>query len=45
MLDEYYYLHGWDRETSFPREETLRALDLGKYINTLKEKGKIPEGP
>ena len=43
MLDEYYNLHGWDPETSFPREETLRALELDKYIDILNEKGKIPE--
>jgi aldehyde:ferredoxin oxidoreductase len=42
MLDEYYSLHGWDPETSFPREETLRALELDKYIDILNEKGKIP---
>ena len=42
MLDQYYELHGWDPETSFPREETLRALELEKYIDILKEKGKIP---
>jgi aldehyde:ferredoxin oxidoreductase len=42
MLDEYYSLHGWDPETSFPKEETLRALELDKYIDLLNEKGKIP---
>ena len=42
MLDEYYGLHGWDPETSFPRRETLGALGLNKYITILEEKGKIP---
>jgi len=40
MLEEYYGLHGWDPETSFPKEETLRALDLGKYVDILGKKGK-----
>lgn len=41
MLGEYYRLHGWDVETSFPKEQTLRTLGLGKYINILGEKGKL----
>jgi aldehyde:ferredoxin oxidoreductase len=40
MLDEYYCLHGWDTETSFPREETLRALGLEKYADILGRRGK-----
>jgi aldehyde:ferredoxin oxidoreductase len=27
-LDEYYDLHGWDRETGVPKEETLERLGL-----------------
>ena len=31
MLDEYYDLHGWDRETSYPKRQTL--IDLGlEYV-------------
>jgi aldehyde:ferredoxin oxidoreductase len=29
LLDEYYALRGWDRETGRPTPETLRALGLG----------------
>ncbi len=29
MLDEYYRLHGWDRESGRPTEATLRQLGLG----------------
>lgn len=28
MLDDYYNLHGWDKETSWPKAETLEYLDL-----------------
>ena len=28
MLDEYYELHGWDKETARPTAETLKALGL-----------------
>jgi aldehyde:ferredoxin oxidoreductase len=28
MLDLYYELHGWDKESAQPTEETLRALGL-----------------
>ena len=41
MLDEYYDLHGWDRETSFPKRETLEALGLEDVANDLEEIGKV----
>jgi len=41
MLNEYYCLHGWDFETSYPKEETLRALGLEKYVGILRRKGKV----
>ncbi len=28
LLDEYYTLHGWDRETAIPLRSTLEALGL-----------------
>jgi hypothetical protein len=28
MLDEYYDMHGWDRETARPTPETLSQLGL-----------------
>jgi aldehyde:ferredoxin oxidoreductase len=41
MLDEYYDLHGWDRETSFPRRETLVDLDLEYVADDLEKIGKL----
>jgi aldehyde:ferredoxin oxidoreductase len=32
MLDEYYRLHGWDRESGRPTEATLRRLGLGFVV-------------
>jgi aldehyde:ferredoxin oxidoreductase len=41
MLDEYYDLHGWDRETSFPTRETLVRLGLGHVADDLERIGKL----
>ena len=41
MLDEYYDLHGWDRETSFPKRETLVELDLPHVADDLEKIGKL----
>lgn len=41
MLDEYYALHGWDRETSWPRRETLEALALSDVADQLERTGKL----
>ena len=41
MLDEYYDLHGWDRETSFPRRQTLVDLDLEYVADDLEKIGKL----
>ena len=41
MLDEYYDLHGWDRETSFPTRKTLVDLDLEYVAHDLKKIGKL----
>jgi aldehyde:ferredoxin oxidoreductase len=41
MLSEYYSLHGWDLTTGFPKKQTLRALNLGGYIDILEKKRKI----
>jgi len=32
VLDEYYELRGWDTDTGWPREETLRRLGLGDVM-------------
>jgi aldehyde:ferredoxin oxidoreductase len=41
MLDEYYDLHGWDRETSYPTLETLMDLGLDYVANDLEKIGKL----
>jgi len=41
MLDEYYELHGWDKETSFPTEKTLLESGLEDVIKDLKKIGKL----
>lgn len=35
MLDEYYDLHGWDRESGWPMRKTLSSLDLGEVAAKL----------
>ena len=42
MLDEYYELHEWDKQTSRPYRDTLEKLDLKEVILELESKGKIP---
>ncbi|MBM3133741.1 MAG: aldehyde ferredoxin oxidoreductase family protein [Chloroflexi bacterium] len=42
MLDEYYALHGWDKETSWPTRDTLEALDLSDVADQLESIGKLP---
>lgn len=41
MLDEYYDLHGWDRETGFPKREALVALGLEDVADDLEKIGKL----
>lgn len=43
MLDEYYGLHGWDKETSWPTKETLTSLGLEDVAAELARLGKIPK--
>jgi aldehyde:ferredoxin oxidoreductase len=42
MLDEYYALHGWDQETSWPTRETLESLDLSGVADELAGLNKLP---
>jgi aldehyde:ferredoxin oxidoreductase len=42
MLDEYYELHGWDKETSYPTRKTLEELDLKSVADDLEKIGKLP---
>jgi aldehyde:ferredoxin oxidoreductase len=44
MLDEYYDLHGWDRETSFPTRKTLVDLGLENVVDDLEKLGKLGSG-
>ena len=41
MLDDYYDLHGWDRQTSYPKRETLVELGLGSVAGDLEKMGKL----
>jgi aldehyde:ferredoxin oxidoreductase len=45
MLDQYYELHDWDKETSFPTRKALEDLDLGSVADDLEKIGKLsPSG-
>jgi aldehyde:ferredoxin oxidoreductase len=35
MLDQYYELHGWDKETGLPSPSTLQALGLNEQFDEL----------
>jgi len=41
MLDEYYDLHDWDRETSYPTRKALVDLGLESVANDLESIGKL----
>lgn len=41
MLDEYYDLHGWDRQTSFPKRKTLEDLGLEYVADDLSKINKL----
>ena len=41
MLDEYYELHGWNRETSFPTRKALVDLGLQDVAQDLEKIGKL----
>ncbi|MHA1934899.1 MAG: aldehyde ferredoxin oxidoreductase family protein [Candidatus Thorarchaeota archaeon] len=42
MLDQYYQLHGWDLETSWPTRETLEMLNMKDVADYLEKMGKLP---
>ncbi|MDP4159599.1 MAG: aldehyde ferredoxin oxidoreductase C-terminal domain-containing protein, partial [Bacillota bacterium] len=42
MLDEYYEIHGWDKETSLPTKETLKNLGLEFCIDDIDLKAQPP---
>ena len=41
MLDEYYDLHGWNKQNSFPCRKALEALGLGYVADDLEKIGKL----
>jgi len=41
MLDKYYEIHGWDKETSFPTRKTLLELGLENVAEDLEKIGKL----
>ncbi|MFW9909468.1 MAG: aldehyde ferredoxin oxidoreductase family protein [Candidatus Thorarchaeota archaeon] len=43
MLDRYYELHEWDKESSWPKRSTLEKLGLKDVADYLGELGKLPQ--
>jgi aldehyde:ferredoxin oxidoreductase len=41
MLDEYYELHGWNKQNSYPKRKILEELDLASVADELKRIGKL----
>ena len=41
MLDEYYALHGWNRETSWQTRECLEELHLAEVADRLEKTSKL----
>jgi aldehyde:ferredoxin oxidoreductase len=44
LLDDYYELHGWDKETSYPTRKCLEDLDLKDVADDLERIGKLGRG-
>jgi aldehyde:ferredoxin oxidoreductase len=41
LLEEYYEMHHWDKETGFPARECLEGLDLREVADDLERVGKL----
>lgn len=41
LLDEYYEIHGWEKNTGFPTRKTLEDLDLKQVADDLAKIGKL----
>jgi aldehyde:ferredoxin oxidoreductase len=41
MLDEYYEIHGWNKETSYPCREVLENLGLKNVADDLEKINKL----
>jgi len=39
MLDKYYELRGWDKETGLPKKETLLRIGLQDVAEDLEARG------
>ena len=44
MLDEYYELHNWDKETSWQTEKGLKELGMNEVLKKLSKYGKLIKG-
>jgi len=42
MIDDYYELVGWDKETGIPTRATLESLGLKAVADELEQMGKLP---
>ena len=42
LMDEYYELRGWDRESGRPTRDKLNELGLGEVADELRERGLLP---
>jgi len=43
MLDEYYELHGWDKETGWQTRKCLEDLDLRRIADDLEKVGRVSD--
>jgi aldehyde:ferredoxin oxidoreductase len=43
LLDEYYDLNGWDRETGIPTRARLESLGIKDVADELERIGKLPK--
>ncbi len=43
MLDQYYELRGWDRETGIPTRAKLEEVGLRDVAEELESMGKLPQ--
>jgi aldehyde:ferredoxin oxidoreductase len=41
LLDEYYEIRGWDKETGLPTRETLSELGLDDVADELSKLGRL----
>ena len=41
MLDKFYELNGWDKETSLQTRECMEFLQMQDFAETLRKTGKL----